>query len=105
VRGGGPPEAHRSWVNLQRRATFCDTDRLYAERGTRLTRPRAPGAATAARTARGGAANGGARRQGLWTLKRTETRRGAMLITWQSFGQRDDVGEVTVREIDTSGRR
>jgi hypothetical protein len=28
-----------------------------------------------------------------------------MLITWRSFGRRDGVGEVGVREIDAGGRR
>jgi hypothetical protein len=49
-------------------------------------------------------ANGGARRQGLLALRCKEKKRGAMLITWRSFGRRDGVGEVVVREIDT-GRR
>jgi hypothetical protein len=43
VRGSGPPETHWSWVDLELWASFCDTDRLYTERGTRRTRPGAPG--------------------------------------------------------------
>jgi hypothetical protein len=43
VRGDGPPETHRSWVDLEPRASFCNTDRLYTEWGTRRTRPGAPG--------------------------------------------------------------
>jgi hypothetical protein len=40
--GGAPPETRRSWVDLELRASFCDTDRFYVERGTRRTRPRSP---------------------------------------------------------------
>jgi hypothetical protein len=63
VRGGGLPETRRSWVDLELRASFCDTDRLYAERGTRRTRPRAPGGGSGGQEPSRPAADGRDRRK------------------------------------------